>query len=89
MFRDKGRRTRDEGARELTGTKDQGRRTFGGRKVSCAELGFCSAAIVCVFLMAGAVSALQPSSSTPHIVFVTGDDEYRSEITMPMIAAIL
>ncbi len=25
----------------------------------------------------------------PHIVFVTGDDEYRSEITMPMIAAIL
>lgn len=25
----------------------------------------------------------------PHIVFVTGDDEYRSEITMPMIASIL
>ena len=25
----------------------------------------------------------------PHVVFVTGDDEYRSEITMPMIAAIL
>jgi type 1 glutamine amidotransferase len=25
----------------------------------------------------------------PHVVFVTGDDEYRSEITMPMIAKIL
>ncbi|HEY8549533.1 MAG TPA: ThuA domain-containing protein [Vicinamibacterales bacterium] len=25
----------------------------------------------------------------PHVVFVTGDDEYRSEITMPMIAEIL
>ncbi len=25
----------------------------------------------------------------PHIVFVTGDDEYRSEISMPMIASIL
>jgi type 1 glutamine amidotransferase len=48
-----------------------------------------STAIACVFLLAGAVSALQPSSSTPHIVFVTGDDEYRSEITMPMLAAIL
>jgi type 1 glutamine amidotransferase len=27
--------------------------------------------------------------SRPHVVFVTGDDEYRSEISMPMIAAIL
>ena len=25
----------------------------------------------------------------PHIVFVTGDDEYRSEITMPFMAALL
>ena len=25
----------------------------------------------------------------PHVVFVTGDDEYRSEITMPMLARIL
>src|SRR5215207_1447561 len=24
----------------------------------------------------------------PHVVFVTGDDEYRSEISMPVIAAI-
>jgi type 1 glutamine amidotransferase len=29
------------------------------------------------------------TAAPPHIVFVTGDDEYRSEITMPMIAAIL
>lgn len=48
-------------------------------------------ALVCVVLAAGAAG--QPSSSQPdrrpHVVFVTGDDEYRSEITMPMIAAIL
>ena len=25
----------------------------------------------------------------PHVVFVTGDCEYRSEITMPLIAKIL
>ena len=25
----------------------------------------------------------------PHIVFVTGDDEYRSEITMPFMAQLL
>jgi type 1 glutamine amidotransferase len=31
----------------------------------------------------------QPPARAPHVVFVTGDDEYRSEITMPMIAAIL
>lgn len=38
-------------------------------------------------VIAGAMLAAQPSA--PHIVFVTGDDEYRSEITMPMIAKIL
>ena len=39
----------------------------------------------------GAAAAQAPSTAprTPHVVFVTGDDEYRSEITMPMIAAIL
>jgi type 1 glutamine amidotransferase len=38
----------------------------------------------------GALRGAQgPASRTPHVVFVTGDDEYRSEITMPMIAAIL
>ncbi len=30
-----------------------------------------------------------PAPRQPHVVFVTGDDEYRSEISMPMIAAIL
>ncbi len=29
------------------------------------------------------------ASDAPHVVFVTGDDEYRSEVTMPMIAGIL
>lgn len=38
-----------------------------------------------------AAAGVRPSAqaSRPHVVFVTGDDEYRSEITMPMIAAIL
>lgn len=30
-----------------------------------------------------------PPADAPHVVFVTGDDEYHSEITMPMIAGIL
>jgi type 1 glutamine amidotransferase len=36
-----------------------------------------------------AAQAPATPARTPHVVFVTGDDEYRSEITMPMIAAIL
>ena len=53
------------------------------------------AATVAALLAVGAaalVAAQRPAAGTdrpPHIVFVTGDDEYRSEITMPMIAAIL
>jgi type 1 glutamine amidotransferase len=39
-----------------------------------------------LFLVFSALPLPQPA---PHVVFVTGDDEYRSEITMPMIAAIL
>lgn len=48
-----------------------------------------------VTAMAGAIAAATAQSNlgaqgrTPHVVFVTGDDEYRSEITMPMIAAML
>ena len=34
-------------------------------------------------------SAFSQSDSTPHIVFVTGDEEYRSEESMPMLAQIL
>ena len=33
--------------------------------------------------------AKQSKRKRPHIVFVTGDDEYRSEITMPFIAELL
>ena len=40
-------------------------------------------------LASGGLAARQAPARAPHVVFVTGDDEYRSEITMPMIAAIL
>jgi uncharacterized protein len=43
------------------------------------------AALACVVT----ASEHPPADAKPHVVFVTGDDEYRSEITMPMIAAIL
>jgi type 1 glutamine amidotransferase len=43
----------------------------------------------CLLALASGLAARQPPARAPHIVFVTGDDEYRSEITMPMIAAIL
>jgi type 1 glutamine amidotransferase len=43
------------------------------------------AALACVVAAGEHPSA----DAKPHVVFVTGDDEYRSEITMPMIAAIL
>lgn len=32
---------------------------------------------------------VQADDSTPHVVFVTGDEEYRSEESMPMLAKIL
>ena len=38
---------------------------------------------------ASAPQATQARDMRLHVVFVTGDDEYRSEITMPMIARIL
>ena len=41
--------------------------------------------VVIVSLCGGAAAA----DAKPLVVFVTGDDEYRSEITMPMIAEIL
>jgi uncharacterized protein len=50
---------------------------------------------LCTTVLATAIACLiaapgHPSSDAkPYVVFVTGDDEYRSEITMPMIAAIL
>lgn len=66
--------TRDEGQ----GTKDKARLAF-----SIALL------LLALVAVTGAPLAGQPPTRTPHVVFVTGDDEYRSEITMPMIAAIL
>jgi type 1 glutamine amidotransferase len=52
--------------------------------------------VVSLFLLAVAavgagLGAQTPAKKVPapHVVFVTGDDEYRSEISMPMIAAIL
>ena len=51
------------------------------------------AALIAGAALVGPHPAPQSSSPAqdrqPHVVFVTGDDEYRSEITMPMIAAIL
>ena len=41
-----------------------------------------------VALMAVATPPLMHAQS-PHVVLVAGDDEYRSEITLPMLAAIL
>jgi uncharacterized protein len=49
-----------------------------------------SVVAVAAIAVAGAGLAAQtPAARRPHVVFVTGDDEYRSEISMPMIAAIL
>ena len=48
-----------------------------------------SPALLLTALFVWFVPAIFLAQSRPHVVFVTGDDEYRSEITMPMIAAIL
>ncbi len=40
-------------------------------------------------VLALAISIAPAARQSPHVVFVTGDDEYRSEVTMPMMAAIL
>lgn len=37
----------------------------------------------------GSAGALAARKKSTHVVFVTGDDEYRSEITMPFIAQLL
>jgi type 1 glutamine amidotransferase len=47
------------------------------------------AGAMAAMLAQGVPDAVQAQARAPHVVFVTGDDEYRSEITMPMIAAIL
>ncbi len=52
------------------------------------SLAFALVGIASLALVVGTREA-PAQGRTPHVVFVTGDDEYRSEITMPMIAAIL
>jgi type 1 glutamine amidotransferase len=51
--------------------------------------GLGAVAVASAVLVAGQGAGRPSTASRPHVVFVTGDDEYRSEITMPMIAAIL
>jgi type 1 glutamine amidotransferase len=57
------------------------------RHVLCGVAG--AAAVVVMGLSWTTPSVVRAQTRVPHVVFVTGDDEYRSEITMPMIAAIL
>jgi len=45
--------------------------------------------ILCICDAAGAAQENKPIHRVPHVVFVTGDHEYRSEVTMPLIARIL
>ena len=44
--------------------------------------------VILAFLLA-TIPSFGAASERPHVVFVTGDDEYRSEYSMPMIARIL
>src|SRR5687768_7575948 len=59
---------------------------------------FGSFALFCVILIGSATSTSQAQEEaaaprdvahSPQVVFVTGDDEYGSEVSMPMVAAIL
>lgn len=47
-----------------------------------------SLCLICISLFFVATAGAQ-SVSNPHLVFVTGDEEYRSEESMPMLARIL
>jgi len=49
----------------------------------------CSIILSICLLLGGTAGWSEEAPVKPHVVFVTGDDEYRSEITMPMIAKIL
>src|SRR5262249_52225878 len=40
-------------------------------------------------LMLASLAVTAFATEKPHVVFVTGDDEYRSEFSMPMIARIV
>lgn len=49
----------------------------------------CELAILLGLCLLAAALPAHADDKAPHVVFVTGDDEYRSEISMPMIADIL
>ena len=51
----------------------------------------CNTSLAAAGLTASLTSAVGQAAraKAPHILFVTGDDEYRSEITMPFIAQLL
>lgn len=46
-------------------------------------------ALAALLLLGPAPLPQEPSADAPHVVFVTGDEEYRSEESMPMIASLL
>lgn len=46
-------------------------------------------ALSLIFLGTAQVERVRAVEKKPHVVFVTGDDEYRSEESMPMLAKIL
>ena len=61
-------------------------RDFGGTKT-----GFRWFLVVLgVFATAASlVTAAEPAAKPPHVVFISGDEEYRSEESLPMLAKIL
>ncbi|MCC6164694.1 MAG: ThuA domain-containing protein [Acidobacteria bacterium] len=64
----------------------ESRSAIGRRLGAAALLAACGVALA---LVSGRAPVANAQGRAPLVVFVTGDDEYRSEITMPMIAAIL
>ena len=44
---------------------------------------------IAVFMLLSACGFILTAADRPHVVFVAGDHEYRSEITMPLMAGIL
>ena len=60
------------------------------KRTPAVRLGWTVAAVLVPALCVCALGrAEDPAAAAPHIVFVTGDCEYRSEVTMPLIAKIL
>jgi len=49
----------------------------------------CALCVLCGKCLAAELEAPPPAAGSARVVFVTGDDEYASELSMPMIALIL